>query len=222
MNLEDVHRGIRKNKKRKRVGRGPGSGHGKTAGRGHKGQKSRSGWSASPIFQGGAMPLVRRVPKRGFNNKFALSVVAVNVGDLERVFEAGEDVNPETLKQRSLAKKRYDVLKILGNGELSKKLNVSAHRFSQSAQEKIEQAGGTVTVLAGKKPVVKNKQASAKSAGAESAPATEEAPASDVVEEVEETVETDETPAAEASSESADSTDASEAEEASDDESSDD
>lgn len=222
MNLEDVHRGIRKNKKRKRVGRGPGSGHGKTAGRGHKGQKSRSGWSASPIFQGGAMPLVRRVPKRGFNNKFALSVVAVNVGDLERVFEAGEDVNPETLKQRSLAKKRYDVLKILGNGELSKKLNVSAHRFSQSAQEKIEQAGGTVTVLAGKKPVVKNKQASAKSAGAESAPATEEAPASDVVEEVEETVETDETAAAEASSESADSTDASEAEEASDDESSDD
>ncbi len=222
MNLEDVHRGIQKNKKRKRVGRGPGSGHGKTAGRGHKGQKSRSGWSASPIFQGGAMPLVRRVPKRGFNNKFALSVVAVNVGDLERVFEAGEDVNPETLKQRSLAKKRYDVLKILGNGELSKKLNVSAHRFSQSAQEKIEQAGGTVTVLAGKKPVVKNKQASAKSAGAESAPATEEAPASDVVEEVEETVETDETAAAEASSESADSTDASEAEEASDDESSDD
>ena len=222
MNLEDVHRGIQKNKKRKRVGRGPGSGHGKTAGRGHKGQKSRSGWSASPVFQGGAMPLVRRVPKRGFNNKFALSVVAVNVGDLERVFEAGEDVNPETLKQRSLAKKRYDVLKILGNGELSKKLNVSAHRFSQSAQEKIEQAGGTVTVLAGKKPVVKNKQASAKSAGAESAPATEEAPASDVVEEVEETVETDETAAAEASSESADSTDASEAEEASDDESSDD
>ena len=222
MNLDDVHRGIQKNKKRKRVGRGPGSGHGKTSSRGHKGQKSRSGWSASPIFQGGAMPLVRRVPKRGFNNKFALSVVAVNVGDLERVFEAGEDVNPETLKQRSLAKKRYDVLKILGNGELSKKLNVSAHRFSQSAQEKIEQAGGTVTVLAGKKPVVKNKQASAKSAEADSAPATEEAPASDVVAEVEETVETDETPAAEASSESADSTEASEAEEASDDENSDD
>ena len=222
MNLEDVHSGIQKNKKRKRVGRGPGSGHGKTAGRGHKGQKSRSGWSASPIFQGGAMPLVRRVPKRGFNNKFALSVVAVNVGDLERVFEAGEDVNPETLKQRSLAKKRYDILKILGNGELSKKLNVSAHRFSQSAQEKIEQAGGTITVLAGKKPVVKNKQASAKSAAADSAPVTEEAPASDVAEEVEETVETDETPAAEAAPESSDSTEASEAEEASDDEASDD
>jgi len=222
MNLDDVHRGIRKNKKRKRVGRGPGSGHGKTSSRGHKGQKSRSGWSASPIFQGGAMPLVRRVPKRGFNNKFALSVVAVNVGDLERVFEAGDDVNPDTLKQRSLAKKRYDVLKILGNGELSKKLNVSAHRFSKSAQEKIEQAGGTITVLAGKKPVVKNKQASAKSAAADSAPVTEEAPASDVAEEVEETVETDETPAAEAAPESSDSTEASEAEEASDDEASDD
>jgi large subunit ribosomal protein L15 len=222
MNLDDVHRGIQKNKKRKRVGRGPGSGHGKTSSRGHKGQKSRSGWSASPIFQGGAMPLVRRVPKRGFNNKFALSVVAVNVGDLERVFEAGDDVNPDTLKQRSLAKKRYDVLKILGNGELSKKLNVSAHRFSKSAQEKIEQAGGTITVLAGKKPVVKNKQASAKSAAADSAPVTEEAPASDVAEEVEETVETDETPAAEAAPESSDSTEASEAEEASDDEASDD
>lgn len=168
------------------------------------------------------MPLVRRVPKRGFNNKFALSVVAVNVGDLERVFEAGDDVNPDTLKQRSLAKKRYDVLKILGNGELSKKLNVSAHRFSKSAQEKIEQAGGTITVLAGKKPVVKNKQASAKSAAADSAPVTEEAPASDVAEEVEETVETDETPAAEAAPESSDSTEASEAEEASDDEASDD
>ena len=222
MNLDDVHRGIQKNKKRKRVGRGPGSGHGKTSSRGHKGQKSRSGWSASPIFQGGAMPLVRRVPKRGFNNKFALSVVAVNVGDLERVFEAGDDVNPDTLKQRSLAKKRYDVLKILGNGELSKKLNVSAHRFSKSAQEKIEQAGGTITVLAGKKPVVKNKQASAKSAAADSAPVTEEAPASDVAEEVEETVETDETPAAEAAPESSDSTEASEAEEASDEEASDD
>ena len=223
MNLDDVHRGIQKNKKRKLVGRGPGSGHGKTSSRGHKGQKSRSGWSASPIFQGGAMPLVRRVPKRGFNNKFALSVVAVNVGDLERVFEAGDDVNPDTLKQRSLAKKRYDVLKILGNGELSKKLNVSAHRFSKSAQEKIEQAGGTITVLAGKKPVVKNKQASAKSAAAaDSAPVTEEAPASDVAEEVEETVETDETPAAEAAPESSDSTEASEAEEASDDEASDD
>ena len=192
MNLDDVHRGIQKKKKRRRIGRGPGSGHGKTAGRGHKGQRSRSGWSAHPIFQGGAMPLVRRVPKRGFNNKFALSVVAVNVGDLERVFAAGEEVNPETLRQRSLAKKRYDVLKILGNGELNKKLNVTAHRFSQSAQEKIEQAGGTITILAGKKPVVKNKQASAKPAAA--APPAEEPAVSEVVEEVETPAETDATP----------------------------
>ena len=98
MNLDDVHRGIKKNKKRKRIGRGPGSGTGKTAGRGHKGQKSRSGYSAHPIFQGGAMPLVRRVPKRGFNNKFALSVMAVNVSELERVFAAGDEVNPKTLR----------------------------------------------------------------------------------------------------------------------------
>ena len=193
MNIDDVHRGIQKKKKRRRIGRGPGSGHGKTAGRGHKGQRSRSGWSASPVFQGGAMPLVRRVPKRGFNNKFALSVVAVNVSDLERVFAAGEEVNPETLRQRSLAKKRYDVLKILGNGELSKKLNVTAHRFSQSAQEKIEQAGGTITILGGKKPVVKNKQASAKPAEAASPPPTEEPAVSEVVEE--EVVEEVETPA---------------------------
>lgn len=193
MNIDDVHRGIQKKKKRRRIGRGPGSGHGKTAGRGHKGQRSRSGWSAHPVFQGGAMPLVRRVPKRGFNNKFALSVVAVNVGDLERVFAAGEEVNPETLRQRSLAKKRYDVLKILGNGELSKKLNVTAHRFSQSAQEKIEQAGGTITILGGKKPVVKNKQASAKPAEAASPPPAAEPAVSEVVEE--EVVEEVETPA---------------------------
>ena len=190
MNLDDVHRGIQKKKKRRRIGRGPGSGHGKTSGRGHKGQRSRSGWSAHPIFQGGAMPLVRRVPKRGFNNKFALSVVAVNVGDLERVFAAGEEVNPETLRQRSLAKKRYDVLKILGNGELSKKLNVTAHRFSQSAQEKIEQAGGTITILAKKKPVVKNKQASAKPVEVASPPAEEPAVSEVVEEEVVEEVET--------------------------------
>ena len=194
MNLDDVHRGIKKNKKRKRIGRGPGSGTGKTAGRGHNGQKSRSGYSAHPIFQGGAMPLVRRVPKRGFNNKFALSVMAVNVSELERVFAAGDEVNPKTLREHSIAKKRYDVLKILGNGELSKKLNVSAHRFSQSAQEKIEKAGGTVTILPGKKGVVKNKMASARTAETEST--SEATPAADetvedseVTEEVTEEVE---------------------------------
>ena len=157
MMIHDVHRGIRKNKKRKRIGRGPGSGHGKTSGRGHKGQKSRAGWSRRVTFQGGAMPLVRRVPKRGFNNKFALNVVALNVCDLDAAFSDGEEVNPETLRERDILKQRYDVLKILGDGELTKKLTVTAHRFSKSAQEKIEKAGGSIQNRPGKAPVVKNK-----------------------------------------------------------------
>jgi large subunit ribosomal protein L15 len=158
MNLHEVNRGIQKYRKRKRIGRGTGSGLGKTSGRGHKGQKSNPGFSLLPIFEGGRMPLVRRIPKRGFNNKFALTVMAVNVGDLEKAFESGDEVTPERLKEKSLAKTRYDVLKILGNGELSKKLKVSAHRFSQSAQEQIEKAGGEVVVLPGKAPVKRNKQ----------------------------------------------------------------
>lgn len=157
MKLNEVHQGIRKHKKQRRVGRGTGSGLGKTSGRGHKGQKSRAGWSSHPTFQGGMMPLVRRVPKRGFNNRFALAVVTVNVGDLEQAFDAGAEVTPETLREKSLAKRRYDVLKILGDGELSKKLKVSAHRFSKTAQEKIEKAGGEAIVLPGKKPLVREK-----------------------------------------------------------------
>jgi large subunit ribosomal protein L15 len=153
MNLNDVHRGIQKNRRRRRVGRGTGSGRGKTCGRGHKGQQSRAGWSIHPTFQGGAMPLVRRVPKRGFHNRFALQVAVVNVGDLESAFEAGEQVTPETLREKSMAKGRYDILKILGHGELTKKLTVSAHRFSRSAVEQIEKAGGKVVVLQGKTPV---------------------------------------------------------------------
>ncbi len=157
MNIDDVHRGITRNKKRRRIGRGPGSGWGKTAARGHKGQKSRAGWSQKPVFQGGAMPLVRRVPKRGFNNRFALIVGTVNIADLERAFAAGEEVTPESLRERSLARSRWDVLKILGDGELTKSLKVSAHRFSESAKEKIEKAGGEVVVLPGATPV-KQKQ----------------------------------------------------------------
>ena len=160
MNLNDVHRGIQKRKKRKRVGRGPGSGHGKTCGRGSKGQRSRSGFSLHPTFEGGQMPLVRRVPKRGFNNRWALSVAVVNVADLEERFESGEEVNPETLKAKNLVGGRFDLLKVLGDGQLTKKLAVSAHRFSRSAREKIEAAGGQAVVLPGKKPVVKNKQKS--------------------------------------------------------------
>lgn len=165
MNLHDVHRGIHKHKKPKRLGRGTGSGHGKTSGRGHKGHKSRSGYSRKAVFQGGAMPLVRRVPKRGFNNRFALEVFAVNVADLERAFAAGDEVTPESLRERSLAKARYDVLKILGDGELTKQLKVSAHRFSKSAKEKIEKAGGEVVVLPGKTPVEEKKQARTQAAG---------------------------------------------------------
>jgi large subunit ribosomal protein L15 len=158
MNLNDVHRGITKHKKRKRVGRGPGSGHGKTCGRGHKGQGSRAGYSVHPTFEGGQMPLVRRIPKRGFNNRWAPVVTIVNLADLERCFEAGDEVNGETLKAKNLAKGGYDILKVLGNGELTKSLKVTAHRFSRSASEKIEKAGGQAVDLPGKKPVVKNKQ----------------------------------------------------------------
>jgi large subunit ribosomal protein L15 len=153
MRLDEVNRGIKKHKNRKRVGRGPGSGHGKTCGRGEKGQKSRAGWSRHPTFQGGAMPMVRRIPKRGFNNRWALTVATVNVKDLQTKFEAGEQVTPESLRERSLAKGRYDLLKVLGEGELTKALTVSAHRFSKTAAEKIEKAGGKVVVLPGKTPV---------------------------------------------------------------------
>lgn len=158
MNLNDVHRGIHRHKRRKRVGRGTGSGHGKTCGRGHKGQGSRSGWSAPPVFEGGQMPLVRRIPKRGFHNRFALVVAAVNVGDLERAFPDGAEVNAETLKAARLLRGRYDLVKVLGDGELTKRLKISAHRFSRSALEKIQRAGGEAVVLPGKAPPAKNKK----------------------------------------------------------------
>jgi len=166
MMLHDVNRGIVRFRRRKRIGRGVGSGHGKTAGRGHKGAKSRAGYSRKPVFQGGAMPLVRRVPKRGFNNKFALAIGVVNVGDLE-IFDDGSEVTLKTLNERSLGKGRFDQLKILGNGELTKKLKVAAHRFSQSAREKIEKAGGEVLVVTGPTPVrVKQKAAKVAKAAA--------------------------------------------------------
>ena len=164
MNLNDVHRGIKKFKKRRRIGRGPGSGHGKTSGRGHKGQGSRAGWSRHPTFQGGTMPMVRRVPKRGFNNKFAIKVAVVNVEDLERCFAAGDEVTPESLGATPLLGHRYDELKVLGNGDLTKKLKVSAHRFSKSAVEKIEKAGGEVVTLPGRTPVEEKKKAAREAA----------------------------------------------------------
>jgi large subunit ribosomal protein L15 len=157
MILNDVHRGVRKNRQRKRIGRGPGSGHGKTSGRGHKGAKSRSGYSAPVVFQGGTMPLVFRIPKRGFNNRWALKVAIINVGDLNDAYKSGEVVTPESLAEKHLAKGCYDELKVLGFGEVSKKLKVSAHRFSKTAAEKIVGAGGEAIVLPAKKPVEKKK-----------------------------------------------------------------
>lgn len=155
MNLTDVNRGIHKHKKRKRVGRGPGSGHGKTSGRGHKGQGQLAGWSAPPIFEGGASPLIRRIPKRGFNNAYALTVVSINVGQISDAFKSGDSVTIDALREKHLARGRFDQVKILGDGKLTKKLKISAHRFSAQAKAKIEEAGGEAIVLASKKPLVK-------------------------------------------------------------------
>jgi large subunit ribosomal protein L15 len=131
---------------KKRIGRGQGSGNGKTAGRGHKGAKSRSGFTFKRGFEGGQMPLHRRVPKRGFTNIFRVEYDIVNLGDLAERFEAGASVTPETLATARLARKTRPV-KILGDGELKKALNVSAHKFSASAKASIEKAGGRCEVL---------------------------------------------------------------------------
>jgi large subunit ribosomal protein L15 len=133
--------------KKKRVGRGPGSGLGKTAGRGEKGQKSRSGYSRKVGFEGGQMPLHRRLPKRGFTNIFKKQWLEVSLGALDKHFNADEEITPEVLHSRGLIKKaKHDVV-VLGNGEVSKALRVSAHRFTKSAREKIEKAGGAVVEL---------------------------------------------------------------------------
>ena len=163
MSLHEINQGVHKHKRPNRLGRGIGSGQGKTAGRGHKGQFGRSGWKGLSIFQGGASPLVRRVPKRGFTNSGALTVAEINVGDLEELFDAGTTITPESLQEAGILKRKFDVLKVLGDGELTKKLSVSAHRFSASAKVKIEQAGGTATILPGRTPV-KVKQAAQKRA----------------------------------------------------------
>ena len=135
--------------KKKRVGRGPGSGLGKTAGRGEKGQKSRSGYSRKIGFEGGQMPLHRRLPKRGFTNIFKKRWVEISLASLEQHFDADAEITPEVLHDRGLIKKaKFDVV-VLGNGEVSKPLRVSAHRFTKSAREKIEKAGGAVVQIGG-------------------------------------------------------------------------
>lgn len=133
--------------KKKRVGRGPGSGLGKTAGRGNKGQKSRSGYSAKLGFEGGQMPLHRRLPKRGFTNIFKKEWIEVSLAVIEKNFEAGAEVNPDVLHERGLIRKaKHDVV-VLGNGEVTKALKISAHRFTKTAKEKIEKAGGSAVEI---------------------------------------------------------------------------
>ena len=138
--------------KKKRVGRGPGSGLGKTAGRGNKGQKSRSGYSGKRGFEGGQMPLHRRLPKRGFTNIFKREWAEVNLADLEKMFEAGSTVTPEALVEIGLVRKsKQEAIVVLGQGDLKISLNVSVHRFSATAKQKIEAAGGKVEVLSNSK-----------------------------------------------------------------------
>ena len=132
---------------KKRVGRGPGSGHGKTASRGSKGAKSRSGFRFKRGFEGGQMPLHRRVPKRGFHNPFRVEYLVVNLDTLAEVFDAGTSVTPDLLRERGLVRKATGLVKILGRGEITKVLTVHAHKFSESAVKKITAAGGTTEVI---------------------------------------------------------------------------
>ncbi len=134
-------------KKRKRVGRGHGSGHGKTAGRGHKGAKARSGYSQRYGFEGGQMPLNRRLPKRGFNHPTRFPQAIVNLDTLERLFEAGATVNAQVLVERGIVRAEKGGVKILGRGELGKSLTVAVQAISEAARKKIEAAGGTVEIV---------------------------------------------------------------------------
>lgn len=146
MELQDLVSVKGSRKVPKRIGRGHGSGWGKTAGKGHKGQNARSGGGVRPGFEGGQMPLQRRIPKRGFNNIFAKVVVTVNVGDLEK-FGEGSVVNANELINMGLIKRKFDKIKILGNGELTKSMTVKAQMFSKSAVKKIEAVGGKAEVI---------------------------------------------------------------------------
>jgi large subunit ribosomal protein L15 len=159
MDLSTVHHGIQKRKKKKRVGRGPGSGHGKTASRGSKGQYASAGakmfqWT----FEGGQMPLFRRIPKRGFSHaSWDKTFLVVNVGDLDKAFDNGATVDQESLKRVGLANGPADGVRVLGMGDLTKKLVVKAHHFSKSAAEKIAAKGGTTEVIPPPKKPVRNK-----------------------------------------------------------------
>ncbi|HEY4715712.1 MAG TPA: 50S ribosomal protein L15 [bacterium] len=145
MKLHELKPAVGSTKKNKRVARGPGSGHGKTSTRGHKGQNSRTGGGVGPLFEGGQMPLIRRLPKIGFVNIFRKEYAIVNIDELNR-FNNGTIVDPVLLKKEGVIKNRSVLLKILGNGELKKSLTVKANKFSESAKKKIEAAGGKTEV----------------------------------------------------------------------------
>jgi large subunit ribosomal protein L15 len=149
MQLHDVDQGIHKYKKRKRIGRGTGSGHGKTASKGHKGHSSRQGFKQNPLFEGGQMPLARRVPKRGFvNGAFKKDFAIINLEKIEAAFEAGAVIDEAALRARGLVKGRHDDgIKVLGDGEVTKPLTIHAQKFSESAAAKITAAGGSVVVV---------------------------------------------------------------------------
>ena len=147
LSLNNLKPAVGSTHKKKRVGRGPGSGLGKTSGKGHKGQKSRSGYSSKIGFEGGQMPLQRRLPKRGFTNIFKKQWLEISLAKLEENFNAGDEITPEILHNRGLIKKAKHDLVILGNGEISKALKISAHRFTKTAKDKIEKAGGNATQI---------------------------------------------------------------------------
>ena len=147
MDLSNLKPADRSKFSKKRVGRGHGSGTGTQAGRGHKGAQSRSGYKFKRGFEGGQMPLHRRIPKRGFHNAFRVEYAVVNLDTLAEVFEAGSSVTPDVLRERGLVRKSNARIKVLGRGEISKKLTVQAHKFSGSAAEKIAAAGGVAEVL---------------------------------------------------------------------------
>jgi large subunit ribosomal protein L15 len=147
ISLNNLHAPKGSTHKKKRVGRGPGTGLGKTSGRGEKGQKSRSGYSSKVGFEGGQMPLHRRLPKRGFTNIFKKEWIEVSLSSLEQNFEANDEITPEVLHDRGLIKKAKRDVVVLGTGEISKALRISAHRFTKSAREKIEKAGGAATLI---------------------------------------------------------------------------
>ena len=147
MKLHELEKNIGATHAKKRVGRGPGSGLGKTSGRGQKGQKARSGVSISPVFEGGQSPLYRRIPKRGFTNgKFKVRFATVNVSELN-VFDDGTVVTPALLKEKRIIRKELDGVQVLGNGSLTKKLTIQANKFSESALKKIEESGSKAEVI---------------------------------------------------------------------------